>query len=177
MDDGAKQFQANRAPATTRGADRYITLTTSPASVSTGIKTKAQARRLEKCGACMGTDVASHSSDTSCKNCKGQRRVEVLRTIEVNIPPGIQPGTRLCLPGHGDEAIGDGPPGDLYMVIQPYRHEKSRVGVTLIKVLGALVFLLGIFLYAGNTIGFFPTFPFLGFIVMAIGGILFKLDD
>ena len=42
------------------------------------------------------------------------------------------------------------------------------------KVAGALIFVVGLFLFLGNIIGFFPTFPGVGYLTMAVGGILYK---
>lgn len=41
------------------------------------------------------------------------------------------------------------------------------------KIVGALVFLLGLFLFFGNVLGYFPTFPGAGYITLAIGGALY----
>jgi uncharacterized membrane protein len=42
----------------------------------------------------------------------------------------------------------------------------------LLRFLGILVFVVGIVLFIGNVTGAFPTFPFAGFIVMSIGGLI-----
>ncbi len=42
------------------------------------------------------------------------------------------------------------------------------------QIVGAIVFLLGAFLWCGNVFHFFPTFPFCGYIVMIIGAALWK---
>lgn len=47
-------------------------------------------------------------------------------------------------------------------------------GSTLLQGGGALVFVLGIFLFLGNVLGFYPTFPGVGYITMAIGGAMWK---
>lgn len=39
---------------------------------------------------------------------------------------------------------------------------------------GGLVVVLGAFLWCGNVFGFFPTFPFVGYITMAIGGAIWR---
>ncbi len=42
------------------------------------------------------------------------------------------------------------------------------------KILGAIIFIAGLFLFLGNIIGFFQTFPGVGYITMAVGGFLYK---
>jgi hypothetical protein len=42
---------------------------------------------------------------------------------------------------------------------------------------GIIIFLFGIFLFLGNQVGFFKTFPFAGFITMGAGGLLMKPDE
>lgn len=42
---------------------------------------------------------------------------------------------------------------------------------------GAIVTLLGLFLFFGNIGGFFRTFPFAGLIAMSIGGALMKENN
>lgn len=39
--------------------------------------------------------------------------------------------------------------------------------------LGGLIFVVGILLWCGNVFHFFPTFPFAGYITMAVGGAIF----
>jgi hypothetical protein len=40
--------------------------------------------------------------------------------------------------------------------------------------LGAVVFVAGAFLWCGNVFRFFPTFPFVGYLTMVVGGLVFK---
>lgn len=52
------------------------------------------------------------------------------------------------------------------------------IGVGLV---GGLIVVLGAFLWCGNVFGFFPTFPLVGYITMAIGGAIWRfggsMDD
>jgi len=43
------------------------------------------------------------------------------------------------------------------------------------KFLGILIFGLGIFLFCGNVIGFFRTFPLAGYLTMLAGGFVMRL--
>jgi hypothetical protein len=45
---------------------------------------------------------------------------------------------------------------------------------TPVIVLGALVFAGGVFLFLGNVIGFFPTFPLAGYLTILAGGAIYR---
>ncbi len=42
------------------------------------------------------------------------------------------------------------------------------------KIVGGVVFVAGAFIWCGNVFGFFRTMPFLGWIIMLVGGAIFK---
>lgn len=58
-----------------------------------------------------------------CKSCGGAGRVEKDRALNVNIPPGVETGTRIRLAGEGEAGMRGGPPGDLYIFIEVQQHE------------------------------------------------------
>ena len=57
-----------------------------------------------------------------CKSCKGAGRVEKERTLSVNIPAGVETGTRIRLSGEGEAGLRGGPQGDLYIFIDVREH-------------------------------------------------------
>ncbi|MFN3954093.1 MAG: molecular chaperone DnaJ [Pararhodobacter sp.] len=57
-----------------------------------------------------------------CKACKGAGRVEKERTLSVNIPAGVETGTRIRLSGEGEAGLRGGPSGDLYIFIEVREH-------------------------------------------------------
>ncbi len=57
-----------------------------------------------------------------CTRCEGTGRVEQQRTISVRVPPGVEEGTSLRVPGEGEAGVGGAPRGDLYVVIHLSRH-------------------------------------------------------
>ncbi|WP_113911080.1 molecular chaperone DnaJ [Roseovarius dicentrarchi] len=57
-----------------------------------------------------------------CKSCGGQGRVEKDRALSVNIPAGVETGTRIRLSGEGEAGMRGGPPGDLYIFIEVAKH-------------------------------------------------------
>ncbi|AQT43803.1 molecular chaperone DnaJ [Bartonella apihabitans] len=58
-----------------------------------------------------------------CPKCHGQGRIEEERTLTVNIPAGIEDGTRIRLAGEGDAGSHGGPAGDLYIFLSIKPHE------------------------------------------------------
>ncbi len=50
---------------------------------------------------------------TPCKECRGQGRKRKERKLEVNIPAGVDDGTRIRLAGEGEAGLRNGPSGDL----------------------------------------------------------------
>lgn len=57
-----------------------------------------------------------------CKSCAGAGRVKSDRSLSVNIPPGVETGTRIRLSGEGEAGLRGGPSGDLYIFIQVDDH-------------------------------------------------------
>ncbi|SIO19295.1 molecular chaperone DnaJ [Vannielia litorea] len=57
-----------------------------------------------------------------CKACGGQGRVEKDRSLSVNIPAGVETGTRIRLAGEGEAGLRGGPAGDLYIFIEVEQH-------------------------------------------------------
>ena len=57
-----------------------------------------------------------------CKVCHGAGRVEKERALSVNIPAGVETGTRIRLAGEGEAGMRGGPSGDLYIFIEVREH-------------------------------------------------------
>jgi len=67
-----------------------------------------------------------------CGKCHGQGRVEKDRSLAVNIPAGVETGTRIRLAGEGEAGMRGGPTGDLYIFIEVEAHKIfEREGVNL----------------------------------------------
>ncbi|PYG29169.1 molecular chaperone DnaJ [Pelagimonas varians] len=58
-----------------------------------------------------------------CKSCAGNGRVQKERSLSVNIPAGVETGTRIRLAGEGEAGMRGGPPGDLYIFIEVNAHK------------------------------------------------------
>jgi molecular chaperone DnaJ len=67
-----------------------------------------------------------------CKSCGGSGRVHKDRALSVNIPAGVETGTRIRLAGEGEAGLRGGPPGDLYIFVELAPHPLfERDGVNL----------------------------------------------
>jgi len=71
------------------------------------------------CPACQG---AGRVIDNPCKACAGQGRTHREKTLSVNIPPGVEDGTRIRLAGEGEVGIRGASAGDLYIFIAVAPH-------------------------------------------------------
>jgi molecular chaperone DnaJ len=58
-----------------------------------------------------------------CNGCGGAGRVEKDRALSVNIPAGVETGTRIRLSGEGEAGMRGGPAGDLYIFIEVAQHQ------------------------------------------------------
>lgn len=81
------------------------------------------------CPTCSG---AGQIIQNPCKVCNGAGRVEKDRALSVNIPAGVETGTRIRLAGEGEAGLRGGPSGDLYLFIEVQEHPLfQRDGVNL----------------------------------------------
>ena len=58
-----------------------------------------------------------------CNSCSGSGRQQRERSLSVNIPAGVETGTRIRLAGEGEAGVRGGPTGDLYIFIEVADHE------------------------------------------------------
>jgi molecular chaperone DnaJ len=72
------------------------------------------------CPACHGR---GQVIDDPCPTCSGAGRVMRERTLSVNIPAGVEDGTRIRLAGEGEAGLRGGPAGDLYIFLSIEPHE------------------------------------------------------
>ena len=60
--------------------------------------------------------------DNPCATCSGAGRVTRERSLSVNIPAGVEDGTRIRLSGEGEAGLRGGPAGDLYIFLSIKPH-------------------------------------------------------
>ena len=58
-----------------------------------------------------------------CQKCKGSGQEEKERSLSVNIPSGVETGTRIRLSGEGEAGVRGGPSGDLYIFTEIAEHK------------------------------------------------------
>ncbi|SAY51696.1 molecular chaperone DnaJ [Neisseria weaveri] len=58
-----------------------------------------------------------------CVKCRGAGLVKTSKTVEVNIPAGIDDGQRIRLSGEGEPGTNGAPAGDLYVVVHVKEHK------------------------------------------------------
>jgi molecular chaperone DnaJ len=61
--------------------------------------------------------------ENPCTDCGGQGRKQENRKLSVDIPKGIEDGTRIRLANEGEAGLRGGPPGDLYIFISVKPHD------------------------------------------------------
>jgi len=60
--------------------------------------------------------------DDPCPSCQGSGRTTKERKLSVNIPAGVEDGTRIRLAGEGEAGLRGGPAGDLYIFLSLKPH-------------------------------------------------------
>ncbi len=68
----------------------------------------------EICAVCKGT---GEVGGKPCATCNGQGMTQRTKKLQVKIPAGVDNGSRIRVAGEGQQGIGGGPRGDLYLVI------------------------------------------------------------
>lgn len=81
------------------------------------------------CPSCHG---AGKVIESPCRSCRGEGRVDKPKTLSVNVPAGVDDGTRIRLSGEGEAGARGAPAGDLYIFLHVKRHSLfERDGTTL----------------------------------------------
>jgi chaperone protein DnaJ len=69
---------------------------------------------ISDCPVCRG---AGRTSKEQCPKCRGAGRINLSTKMSVNIPHGVEDGSRIRVQGGGDAGYNGGPPGDLIVVV------------------------------------------------------------
>ncbi len=72
---------------------------------------------------CPGCQGRGQMIEDPCPPCGGSGRVNRERSLSVNIPAGVEDGTRIRLAGEGEAGVRGGPPGDLYIFLSLVPHQ------------------------------------------------------
>ena len=116
--------QENCAACGGSGAAKTATSTVCPECNGSGtVQQVAGAMRFSlTCPRCGG----SGRLRNACPACHGDGRISAKETVEVRIPPGAQPGSRLRVAGKGDAGTNGALPGDLYITVRVDPHPLFR---------------------------------------------------
>ncbi|MGV8977389.1 MAG: molecular chaperone DnaJ [Cellulomonas sp.] len=79
-----------------------------------------QVMTSQPCAACQGFGTVIPEP---CTECAGEGRVRSRRTLTVDVPAGVDTGTRIKLTGQGEVGPAGGPAGDVYLEIRERKHE------------------------------------------------------
>jgi molecular chaperone DnaJ len=74
----------------------------------------------QTCSTCQGS---GRTIEKPCNGCGGQGRVRREKTLSVNIPAGVEDGTRIRLAGEGEVGVHGAAPGDLYIFVSIGAHQ------------------------------------------------------
>lgn len=74
----------------------------------------------QTCPQCHGR---GQTMDQPCTDCHGQGRKQTSRSLSVDVPKGIEDGTRIRLGGEGEAGLRGGPAGDLYIFVSVKPHQ------------------------------------------------------
>ncbi|MDC3067988.1 molecular chaperone DnaJ [Paracoccaceae bacterium] len=81
------------------------------------------------CPTCAGK---GQMNKNPCRFCSGSGTTHKNKNLSVNIPAGVETGTRIRLTGEGEAGMQNGPPGDLYIFTEVLEHSIfQRDGVNL----------------------------------------------
>ena len=72
------------------------------------------------CPQCRGT---GRTISKPCRACSGAGQIKAKRDLSVDVPPGVDNGSRLRVTGEGEAGRGNGPRGDLYIHLEIEPHE------------------------------------------------------
>lgn len=104
------------------GAEGAVEPVTCPTCSGMG-KVRAQQGFFTVERSCPTCNGAGQIVKNPCEKCQGEGRLRKDRTLSVNIPAGVETGTRIRLSGEGQAGMRGGPAGDLYIFIEVAEHE------------------------------------------------------
>jgi molecular chaperone DnaJ len=87
--------------------------------------------QVAPCPTCEGT---GQTIADPCPACQGQGLQQVTKKLRINIPGGVDTGTRLRVANEGNAGQRGGPPGDLFVFLSVRNHpELRRDGTTILS--------------------------------------------
>lgn len=118
------EWTASEEEVEPRGDDLVAEITLDFAEAVRGTVTSFSLQRERECEECGGGGESVTSAP--CERCAGRGLVVDLDRIRVRIPPGVDDGTRLRLPGKGNVDPEGGEAGDLFLTVRVRPHAYFR---------------------------------------------------
>jgi len=75
------------------------------------------------CGRCAGE---GHVATHPCQACEGRGRRQAAAHLTIEVPRGVDDGSRIRIAGNGEAGLREGPPGDLYVYLHVAHHPLFR---------------------------------------------------
>jgi molecular chaperone DnaJ len=89
--------------------------------VVTGVRNTPLGRMMTQ-SACTRCGGEGHAIEHPCETCAGQGRRDTERRLTVNIPAGVDDGSRIRIAGNGEAGVRGGSTGDLYVYLSIAPH-------------------------------------------------------
>jgi DnaJ-class molecular chaperone len=90
--------------------------------------------KQEACARCQGRGVEPGARSRACTGCNGLGSVHSAKSLRIQVPAGVEDGTRLRLRGEGQASQIGGAPGDLMLTIKVAPHPRySRQGLDILS--------------------------------------------
>lgn len=132
-----------------KGADKTVTVERQETCTECGGTGGQDAKAIETCPQCRGTGQVQQVRESflgsfvrmhpcprcqgqgrvisrPCRNCQGRGKIRAERRLTVQVPPGVDNGTRLRMAGQGEAGERGGPPGDLIIFVHVKEHPLFR---------------------------------------------------
>ncbi|HKY30983.1 MAG TPA: J domain-containing protein [Candidatus Polarisedimenticolia bacterium] len=122
---GGAAGRSARGPRPSRGSDLQAEAAIGFEEAMRGTTLRIPLAHTVTCSACGGMG-RMRSGRGPCPRCGGTGAQRSTETIQVRIPPGVEDGGRVKIPGKGEAGHAGGPPGDLYVVMRVAPHPYFR---------------------------------------------------
>ena len=110
-------------PAGRRGEDVHVAVELGFAEVARGTSVRLDVPRFSPCADCG----ASGTTDGArCASCRGRGVRRAVERVEAAVPPGVDSGSQVRVPGEGDAGPFGGPRGDLIVSTRVAEHPFFR---------------------------------------------------
>ena len=122
MDDLLGSILGSLGFRTRQRGDLNVSVSVSLEEVVRGTTRVVDYTRLDTCDACSNGGLSRSVGATACPVCNGRGVRPMKRSLNLQVPPGIEQGASLVLQGAGDRLAPGRSPGDLEVTVQVTPH-------------------------------------------------------